>query len=148
MNKILITFGLIVLTILIIPTHITLADSPPTDPGGTPGVGPGGTPGVPPGGTPGSAPSSSTYELPNFLGITDPNILINRIIKAVVGVTGSAALVIFIYGGFLWLTSMGDASKVKEGTNAMKWAAIGLAVIFSSYILINFILTNILASGQ
>jgi hypothetical protein len=99
---------------------------------------------------PKAAPTSSgsTYELPNFLGITDPNVLINRIIKAVIGVTGSAALVIFIYGGFLWLTSMGDEKKVKDGTNAMKWATIGLFVIFSSYVLINFILNSLNKTGS
>ena len=122
------------------------ADTPP--PSGS-GNAPPGTSGNAPPGTSGKVPAGgSTYELPNFLGVTDPNVLINRIIKAIIGVTGSAALVIFIYGGFLWLTSMGDPGKVKEGTGAMKWAAIGLVVIFSSYILINFILTNILASGK
>lgn len=117
------------------------------DAGGTAGVDPGGTSGVPPGGSTTPPPSGSTYELPNFLGITDPNILINRIIKAIIGITGTAALVVFIYGGFLWLTSMGDAGKVKEGTNAMKWATIGLVVIFSAYILVNFILTSLISSG-
>ncbi|MFH0815038.1 MAG: RelA/SpoT family protein [Candidatus Falkowbacteria bacterium] len=118
---------------------------PPSDSGAIP---PDNTGAIPPdntGTTPKSAPAGgeSTYELPNFLGITDPNILINRIIRAILGVTGSAALIIFIYGGFLWLTSAGSDTKVQKGTNAMKWAAIGLVVIFSTYVLVSFILTSL-----
>ncbi|MBI5254385.1 hypothetical protein HY932_01230 [Candidatus Falkowbacteria bacterium] len=147
MKKIL--FAIALILIIFAPAQQFIYAQDAADPGGTPGVGPGGTPGIGPGGTPGASPggtpadSGSTYELPNFLGITDPNILINRIIRAILGVTGAAALVIFIYGGFLWLTSAGSDTKVQKGTNAMKWAAIGLVVIFSAYVLVSFILNSL-----
>jgi len=66
--------------------------------------------------------------------------LINNIIKAAVGVVGAFALLVFVYGGFLLLTSSGEAAKIQAGKDAMKWAAIGVAVVFSSYALVSFVL--------
>lgn len=135
-------FAICLLMLILAPTQQFVYAE---DPGGVTGAGQGGAPEAGPGGTPVGAPAGgeSTYELPNFLGITDPNILINRIIRAILGVTGSAALIIFIYGGFLWLTSAGSDARVTKGTNAMKWAAIGLVIIFSAYVLVSFILNSL-----
>lgn len=69
--------------------------------------------------------------------------LISNIIKAAVGVVGALALLVFVYGGFLWLTSGGDPAKVKDGKEAMKWTAIGLVVVFSSYALVSFVLKTL-----
>lgn len=67
--------------------------------------------------------------------------LVGNIIKALVGVVGAFALLIFVYGGFLWLTSGGEAGKVQQGKDAMKWAIVGLFVVFSSYALVSFVLS-------
>lgn len=77
--------------------------------------------------------------LQNPLGVTDPNILIGRIIKQVLGFVGTIALVMFIYGGLMWMLSMGDAGRVKKGRDTFIWATLGLIVIFSSYLIVNFI---------
>lgn len=69
--------------------------------------------------------------------------LIANIIKAAVGVMGALALLIFVYGGFLWLTSGGESAKIQEGKEAMKWTAIGLIVVFSSYALVSFVLDSL-----
>jgi len=84
---------------------------------------------------------------PNSTSITDPlnlkgtgmQVLIGRIISAVLGIVGSLALVMFIYGGFMWMTSSGSAEKVTQGKNTLVWATIGLAVIFSAYAVIRFV---------
>jgi hypothetical protein len=72
-----------------------------------------------------------------------PEQLIGRVIKQVVGILGALTFLIFSYGGFKWLTSAGNEEKVAEGTQAMLWAVVGLFVVFSSYILVNVILTSI-----
>lgn len=77
--------------------------------------------------------------LQNPLGVTDPNILIGRIIKQVLGFVGTIALVMFIYGGLMWMLSMGDAGRVKKGRDTFIWATLGLIVVFSSYLIVNFI---------
>ncbi|MDA2922147.1 pilin [Patescibacteria group bacterium AH-259-L07] len=66
--------------------------------------------------------------------------LAGRIIKAVLGVVGVLALVMFIYGGILWMTSGGNAEKIKKGKDTIVWAVIGLAFIFFSYAILEFIL--------
>lgn len=81
--------------------------------------------------------------LPNPLGITSIPSLIGRIIQGVTGVVGSIALAMFLYGGFLWLTSAGNNEKIKKGKEILVWAVLGLALIFSSYIIVNFVITGI-----
>lgn len=59
--------------------------------------------------------------------------ILGSVIKIFTGVSGSLALLMFVYGGFLWLTSAGNAEQVTKGRKVMVWAAIGLLVIFGSY---------------
>lgn len=111
--------SIIVLTILFIPA-IMLAD------------GGGGT-------------TAGTVSLNNPLPDTSPQKLIGTVIKAVLGIVGSLALVMFIYGGFMWMTSAGNAEQVQKGKNVLIWAALGLAVIFSAYALVKFVIEGITA---
>ncbi len=85
--------------------------------------------------------SDRTVQLVNPLGTASVPQLIANIIKAAVGVVGAFALLVFVYGGFLWLTSGGEAGKVQQGKDAMKWAVVGLLVVFSSYALVSFVLS-------
>lgn len=84
---------------------------------------------------------SPTVRLVNPLKTANVAQLISNILKAAVSVVGAFALLIFVYGGFLWLTSGGEAGKVQQGKDAMKWAIIGLFVVFSSYALVSFVLS-------
>lgn len=104
-----------------------------------------------PAGPPPAACLPGSTSLCNPLGseFNDPsNIpnLIGNVIKGLFGVIGTIALVIFIFGGFLWMTAFGEESKVKKGWDTMIWAAMGLAVIFGSYVAVDFILKAILGS--
>ena len=87
-----------------------------------------------------STVESQTQELPNFLGTTDINEVIGRIVKAIIGISGSFALAVFIYGGTIWMFSGGNTSRIQKGRNAMIYASIGLAVIFLSYTLVSYVL--------
>jgi len=84
-----------------------------------------------------------TVRLVNPLNTSNVPQLVSNIIKAAVGTVGAFALLIFVYGGFLWLTSAGEAAKIQAGKDAMKWAAIGLVVVFSSYTLVSFVLSTL-----
>lgn len=67
--------------------------------------------------------------------------IIGRLIQTILGVTGSVALLMFVWGGFLWLISAGEPEKVKKGKEAMKWATFGLVVIVGAYMIVNAIVT-------
>jgi len=82
--------------------------------------------------------------LTNPLGAeVTPQIFIGKIIKAILGVVGSLALLMFIYGGFNWMTAAGSPEKVEKGKQILLWATIGLIVIFTSYALVKFVFTSL-----
>lgn len=66
-------------------------------------------------------------------GVSGVTGLVNQLIKFVLGFTGLLSLLAFIYGGLLWMSSMGDSKKVEKGKQVMIWSVYGLAVIFASY---------------
>ncbi len=41
-----------------------------------------------------------------------------------------------IYGAFTYMTSFGNASKIQQGSNILKWAFIGLGVFMASYVIL------------
>lgn len=88
-----------------------------------------------------AAAEETTTGLPNPLGkLTDPREIIGNVIKAMLGVTGSLALLVFIFGGFTWVTSAGNEEKIKKGKEMILWAALGLVVIFASYAMVRFVI--------
>ncbi len=87
--------------------------------------------------------STSAEELTSPIAAKSIPELIGTIIKAVLGVVGALALAMFVYGGFLWLTSGGNPDRIKKGKDVLIWATIGLIVIFSSYALVDFVIRAI-----
>lgn len=71
-------------------------------------------------------------------------ILIGKVINAALGIVGSLALLMFIYGGFTWMLASGNAEAVTKGRNILIWATIGLIIIFSAYALVKFVLEKML----
>lgn len=66
-------------------------------------------------------------------GMTGIIALANQLITFVLGFTGLLSLLAFIYGGILWMSSLGDSKKIEKGKQVMIWSVYGLAVIFASY---------------
>ena len=94
--------------------------------------------------TAGDKGSQSSINLTNPLGSTkDVPTLIGKVINGVLGVVGSLALLMFIYGGFMWMLSAGNEKMVEKGKNTLMWAAAGLVVIFMSYTLVKFIIDQL-----
>jgi TRAP-type C4-dicarboxylate transport system permease small subunit len=87
--------------------------------------------------------SNGSCTLTNPLSVNTPQALIGKIINSVLGVVGSLALLMFIYGGLTWMTSSGNQEKVKKGRDIILWSAIGLMVVFLSYTLTRFVLSTI-----
>ncbi|MFA6214946.1 MAG: hypothetical protein WC768_00070 [Patescibacteria group bacterium] len=86
-------------------------------------------------------------KLDNPLGTDDPRVIVGRVIKAALGIVGSLALGAFILGGFMWVISSGNDEKIKKGKDIIIWASFGLAVIFTSYALVTFVI-NAVAGGD
>ena len=78
-------------------------------------------------------------ELANPLGVTKIPDLIGKIIQGALGVVGSLALLMFIYGGLTWMTSGGNEEKIKKGKQILVWAVFGIVIIFTSYSILNLV---------
>ena len=87
--------------------------------------------------------------LPNPLGsnVTTVPQLINRVIIAILGIIGALALLMFVWGGLLWMTSGGNSDRIKKGRDTLVWASIGLLIIFASYSLVNTIFKSLLGAN-
>ncbi|MFA6105555.1 MAG: pilin [Patescibacteria group bacterium] len=96
----------------------------------------------------GYVPKVGDVCLDNPLGSkVDATVIIGTIIKGALGILGSLALLMLIWGGFQWMTSAGNTEKVEKGTSTMLWAIIGVVLVLSSYILVNT-LTTVLSTGS
>jgi len=83
-------------------------------------------------------------------GCRNVNVFIQLLVKAAnwfMGFVGAAALVMFVYGGFMMLTSGGVAEKVDTGKKALVAAVVGLAIIFSAQLLMRFVLEQTVTKG-
>lgn len=58
--------------------------------------------------------------------------------RFIMGLAGSMALLFFVWGGFLLLTSAGSADRVKQGRQKMVAATVGLIIIFSAFTAVKF----------
>lgn len=84
------------------------------------------------------AAASCNYSLNSFvkLGISASRIIL--------GVVGALTLLMFVYGGIRMLISAGNAEAVTEGRKIIVGAIVGLAIVFLSYTIINFVINNVL----
>jgi len=90
--------------------------------------------------TPSGAGGGGTVTLTNPIGTTDIPTLLGKVINSVMGVIGSLALAMFIYGGAVWMLSGGNQEQVTKGKNILIWAAVGIVIIFSAYALVKLVL--------
>jgi hypothetical protein len=79
-------------------------------------------------------------------GCRNVDVLVNLLVKIanwLFGLVGGAALMAFVYGGFVILTAAGG-ERVKKGKDIIVAAVIGLIIIFTAQVGLKFILKAIL----
>jgi len=91
----------------------------------------------------GATLANSTIKLDNPLVSSDPRIIAAHLISAMLGIIGSISLLMFVYGGVLWITSMGNDKTVAKGKAVLVYAVIGLAVIAGAYTLTNAVISGL-----
>jgi len=75
---------------------------------------------------------NSSYTLNDFVRV------LVRASQIILGIVGSLALLMFIYGGVIFLISAGNSEKVAQAKQIIVSAVIGLIIVFTSYMIINF----------
>lgn len=91
-----------------------------------------------------SAPEATSVQVPDPLSGANVPSLIGSIVRTFVGIAGSIALAIFVWGGLSYIFSGGESSKVKAATEMLRNAAIGIVLIFGAYMLTATIINAIL----
>lgn len=76
----------------------------------------------------------------NTCGLNELLQVVINIASLIVAATGTAALVMILYGGVLWIISAGSQEKIQQGKAAITAAVIGLAIVLTSWIVVNFII--------
>ena len=85
-------------------------------------------------------------ELP--LGTKDLRAGIMGVVNVFLGFLGVIAIVIILYGGFVWLTSAGNEEKVGQAKKIITAGIVGLIIIFISYAIAVFVINQlIIATG-
>ena len=75
-----------------------------------------------------------------------PNVII-IILNSIIGVASFISVIWIIIGGVNYMTSSGDATKVKKARDTILYACIGLAICFLSFAIVNFVIVNILEAN-
>ena len=73
----------------------------------------------------------------------DVPVIIGRVVNIILTFSGIIVLVLFIYGGWLIMTSAGNADKIKRGRAVLLQTTIGIVIILASYAITDYILTNL-----
>lgn len=80
------------------------------------------------------------------LGTKDLREGIMAIINVLLGFLGIIAIVIILYGGFVWLTSGGNEDKVGSAKKIITAGVIGLVIIFVSYAIASFVIDQLISA--
>lgn len=75
--------------------------------------------------------------------IAGPGGLISDVTNIVAVAAGIAAVVMIMVGGYKFITSTGDSSKVQEAKKTIMWSVIGLVVIVLARSIIVFVLERV-----
>jgi hypothetical protein len=73
---------------------------------------------------------------------TPVNTIISSALYTVLSLVGIIFFAYLIYGAYTWMTSRGNEEKIKEATNTLVNAIIGLIVTLSAYVLTYFIISQ------
>ncbi|MBR2803183.1 hypothetical protein IKE19_01205 [Candidatus Saccharibacteria bacterium] len=85
----------------------------------------------------------------NTVGDNDGDLvtIITGIINAIIAVLGIVAVVVIILGGVSYMTSSGDAAKVKKAKDTILYGVIGLVVCVLAFAIVNFVILNIIKNN-
>jgi len=80
--------------------------------------------------------------------LTDFQNTIVNVSKIILGLSGSLALLMFVYGGFTWLISSGNKEMVSKGKNIIVAAVIGLFIVFIAFTAVEFMIRSLTTTGD
>ncbi len=77
--------------------------------------------------------------LPSFANSTDPASLVNNIYMYALGIAGTLAVVMIVYGGVKYVVTGGNSSAQKDATEIIKSAVWGIVLLGGAFLILNTI---------
>ncbi len=87
-------------------------------------------------------PQGDKYETGSY-GLNDFLSIAVNVSKIILGLVGSLTLLMFVYGGLMMIISSGNTEKVTKAKGILLAAIVGLAIVFASYVIIQFVMTSL-----
>ena len=72
--------------------------------------------------------------------------LVTQVINVMLLAIGSLAVVFLMFGGFRYVTSFGNEQATENSKQIIKFAVIGLLIVFMSFLIVR-VISNVLLSG-
>jgi uncharacterized membrane protein YidH (DUF202 family) len=70
----------------------------------------------------------------------DPQSFAASVVTYLLTFLGIIAVIIILYGGFLWMTAAGNEDRVSKAKKTIIAGAIGLVIILASYAIVTFVI--------
>ncbi len=77
------------------------------------------------------------------LGAKDPRTIAVKIINVSLSVLGIIAVIIVIYGGFVWMTAEGNEDKISKARGILKSGVIGLIIILAAWGIVTLVFNKL-----
>lgn len=75
-------------------------------------------------------------------------VTIGNIISTIIGILGIVCVIIIIMGGIQYMTSSGDAGKVKKAKDTILYGVIGLVICVLAFAITQFVVNAISGSSE
>jgi len=69
----------------------------------------------------------------------DPKQMAVDVVKYLMTFLGIIAVVVILYGGFMWMTASGNEDRVDKAKKIIIAGAIGLVIVLAAYAIVNFV---------
>lgn len=93
-------------------------------------------------GTTAAANGSPVCHTSGANNISGPNGIIIKVANIFAFIGGVASVIVIMIGGFMYITSGGDAGKANSGRSAVTYAVVGLVVIVLGRAIIGFVMSK------
>jgi hypothetical protein len=58
-------------------------------------------------------------------------------------IAGALAVLVIIFGGIRYITSTGDATRIKQAKDTIQYGIVGLVVVIMAYAIVNFVIKQL-----